>query len=99
VANPLWPLEELHDLRDPLFVADPKFTPFNIEALGCVSQTSDVPSVESPFYRFKREFPIPKLVTGLAWRYFPHINAITAPEGEFVPLDLSCLSKRQTSNV
>ena len=34
-GNPLWPLEELHDLRNPRFVADPEFTPFDIDALGC----------------------------------------------------------------
>jgi hypothetical protein len=99
LANPLWPLEELRDLRDPPFVADPEFAPFKIEALRYDSQTSDVSSIESPFYRFKREFPIPKLVTGLPWRYLPHIDAITAPEGDFVPLDLSWLSKGQASNV
>ena len=32
LANPLWPLEELHDLRNPPFVADPEFTPFDIYA-------------------------------------------------------------------
>ena len=45
LANPLWPLEELRDLRDPLSIADPEFAPLNIEALGCDSQTSDVSSV------------------------------------------------------
>jgi hypothetical protein len=103
MANPLWALEELRDLRDPLFVADPEFTPFKIEALGSESETSDVSSVdarqfrspvESPFYRFKREFPIPELVTGLPWRYFRHISPATVPEGEFIPLHLSCLSRK-----
>jgi hypothetical protein len=34
-GNPLWPLEELYDLRNPPFVADPEFTPFDVHALGC----------------------------------------------------------------
>jgi hypothetical protein len=34
-ANLLWTLEELHDLRNPQYVADPEFTPFKIDALGC----------------------------------------------------------------
>ena len=29
-SNPLWPLEELCDLRNPPFVADPEFTPFDV---------------------------------------------------------------------
>jgi len=94
VANPLWALEELRDLRDPLFVADPEFTPFKIEALGSESETADVssvdarqfrPPVESPFYRVEREFPIPELVAGLPWRYIRHISPATVPEGEFIP--------------
>jgi hypothetical protein len=103
VANPLWALEELRDLRDPLFVADPEFTPFKIEALGSESETADVSSVdarqfrspvESPFYRFEREFPIPELVAGLPWRYLQHTSPASAPENEFIPLHLSCLSRK-----
>ena len=101
LANPLWPLEELRDLRDPLFAADPEFTPFDIEALGRDSQTSDVflvhagqllSPVKSPLYQFEREFPIPKLVTGLPWRYAQHITPPVVPEGEFLPLDLSFIT-------
>ena len=101
LANPLWPLEELRDLRDPLFAADPEFTPFDIEALRRDSQTSDVflvhagqllSPVKSPLYQFEREFPIPKLVTGLPWRYAQHITPPVVPEGEFLPLDLSFIT-------
>jgi hypothetical protein len=103
LANPLWALEELRDLRDPLFVADPEFTHFKIEALGSESETADVSSVdarqfrlpaESPFYRFEREFPIPELVAGLPWRYLRHASPAIVPEGEFIPLHLSCLSRK-----
>jgi hypothetical protein len=34
-GNPLWPLEELRNLRNPPVVADPEFTPLAIDALGC----------------------------------------------------------------
>jgi hypothetical protein len=34
-GNPLWPLEELYDLRNPPFIGDPEFTPFDIHVLGC----------------------------------------------------------------
>jgi hypothetical protein len=102
LANPLWPLEELSDLRDPLFVADPEFAPFNIEALGRDSETSGLSSVDagqlrspvkSPCYRFKRELPIPELVTGLPWRHAQHISPPVVPEGNFLPLDFSCISR------
>jgi hypothetical protein len=33
-GNPLWPLEELRNLRNPPFVADPEFAPVVIGALG-----------------------------------------------------------------
>ena len=38
-GNPLWPLEELHDLHKPPFVAEPEFTPFDIDALRCNPQS------------------------------------------------------------
>jgi hypothetical protein len=37
VANPLWPLEELRDLGDPPFVADPEFTRFDASAAASAS--------------------------------------------------------------
>lgn len=97
LANPLWPLEELRDLRDPLFVADPEFTPVDIEGLGRDPQNPDVSPIQlrspvkSQFCRFNRKFPIPELVTCLPWRH-AHITPPVVPEGELVPLDLSCIS-------
>ena len=82
-ANPLWTLEELRNLRIPPFVADPEFTPFEIDALGCDPQS--VPALLS------REFPIPPLVGGLPWRYAENIKRPVVPEAEFAPLDLSCI--------
>ncbi len=103
LANPLWPLEELRDLRDPPFVADPEFTSFNIDALGCDSQNStvlcaDVRQFRSPenshFHGFRREFPIPQLVTGLPWRFTQQTERPVVPEREFAPLDLSYISRQ-----
>jgi hypothetical protein len=37
-GDPLWPLEELHDLHKPPFVAEPEFTPFDIDALLLFAQ-------------------------------------------------------------
>ena len=100
-ANPLWPLQELYDLRDPPFVADPEFIPFDIDALRCdpknaPASPSDVTRVWVPQRQhlrpFQKEFPTPKLVSGLPWRYASQINLPIVPEGEFPPLDLSCIS-------
>jgi hypothetical protein len=34
VANPLWPLDELRDLRNLPFGPDPEYSPLDIRALG-----------------------------------------------------------------
>ena len=82
MANPLWPLEELRDLGDPPFVADPEFTPFDIDAL----RPHDGSAFASPS---KTQFPIPRLVSGLPWRFAESILSPIVPDGEFAPLDLS----------
>jgi len=43
VGNPLWPLEALRELRNPPFVADAEFTPFDIDALGCDPKSDALP--------------------------------------------------------
>ena len=97
-ANPLWTLEELHGLRHPPFVADPEFTPFDIDALGAdLPNASASPSgsaqVRSPkrrhFCTVRGEFAIPHLVAGLPWRFAQHLEGPVVPEAEFAPLDLS----------
>jgi len=97
-ANPLWTLEELHGLRHPPFVADPEFTPFDIEALGedlqnASTSPSDSTQVRPPkrrhFYAVRGEFAIPHLVAGLPWRFAQHLKGPVVPEAEFAPLDLS----------
>jgi hypothetical protein len=89
-ANPLWTLEELRNLHDPPFVADPEFTPFEIDALGCAPQNrpgiaSDPPQVRPSkhprLHAVRREFPIPPLVGGLPWRYAEYImGSVVAPK-------------------
>jgi hypothetical protein len=100
VANPLWTLEELRNLRNPPFVADPEFTPFDIDALGrdpksvptLLSESTQVrPSKHRRLHTVGRGFPIPPLVGGLPWRYAENIKRPVVPESEFAPLDLSCI--------
>jgi hypothetical protein len=102
-GNPLWPLEELYDLRNPPFVADPEFTPFDIHALGCDPKSAPAspsdptqvrPSKHRHLYTVRREFPIPQLVAGLPWRFAQHIRRSVVPEAEFAPLDLSYISRQ-----
>ena len=93
LANPLWPLQELHDLRNPPFVADPEFTPLDLDALGCDPKSAPASPKHRRLYTFRREFPIPRLVTGLPWRYSQYINSPVVPEGEFPPLNLSYISR------
>jgi hypothetical protein len=101
-GNPLWPLEELHDLHKPPFVAEPEFTPFDIDALTCNPQSGpalpgDRVQVRPPKHRrsciVRREFPIPQLVAGLPWRFAQHIQRPVVPEAEFAPLDLPYISR------
>ncbi len=93
-GNPLWPLEELHDLDKPPFVADPEFTAFKIDALpqGDPALPGDAMQVRASKHRrsriFQREYPIPELVAGLPWRFVPHVARPIVPEVEFAPLDL-----------
>ena len=101
-ANPLWTLEKLHDLHNPPFVADPEFTPFEIDALRCdpknaLTSPSDPtqvrPSKHQRLQTVRREFPIPQMVGGLPWRYAEHIKRPIVPEAEFAPLDLRYIER------
>ena len=100
--NPLWTLEVLHDLRNPPFVAEPEFTPFEIDALGCYPKSAPAspsdstqvrPSKHRRLYTIRREFPIAQLVGGLPWRYAEHIKRPIVPEAEFALLDLSYIGR------
>src|SRR5260221_7774363 len=103
-GNPLWPLEELYDLRNPPFVADPEFTPFDVHALGsdpknALASPSDPgqvpPSEHGCSHTVRRKFPIPQLVAGLPWRFAEHIRGPVVPEAEFAPLDLSYIGQQR----
>ena len=96
LANPLWPLEELRDLGDPPFVADPEFTRFDFNALGRddFPRVSLSPSKTTRFHLsepgelFKAEFPIPPLVAGLPWRFAKEMPSPVLPDPDFAPFDL-----------
>jgi hypothetical protein len=94
-ANPLWPLEELRDLCDPPFVADPEFTRFDIDALGSQDRRVSAPTLgrgSGQLRSFTTKFPIPPLVLGLPWRFAQHIATPVVPDAEFAPLKLSLLA-------
>jgi hypothetical protein len=102
-GNPLWPLEELHNLYEPRFVADPEFTPLAVGALTC--ETEDIPASVSDGVQIGpsrlrhhsmgiREFPIPRLVGGMPWRFRDQSGCPIVPEAEFVPLDISAFGRR-----
>jgi hypothetical protein len=101
VANPLWPLEELRDLGDPPFVADPEFTRFDLSALGgddcpCASLSSSKATrchLSKREKLFKAEFPIPPLVAGLPWRFIQGMQCPVLPDPDFAPFDL-CFIER-----
>lgn len=94
-ANPFWTLEELRGLHHPPFVADPEFTPFDIDALEAPPQSVPArgrPSKRGRLYSVRRAFPIPHLVAGLPWRFVPHLKGPVVPETDLVPLNLSYIS-------
>jgi hypothetical protein len=94
-ANPIWPLAELRDLHDPSFVPDPEFIRFDLNALsgGDYPRTS-LSSKEGPGSSLERgrflhaEFPIPRLVTGLPWRFAKDTTTPVVPDPAFVPFEL-----------
>jgi hypothetical protein len=102
VANPLWPLEELRDLSDPPFVADPAFTQFDLNALGgddCRSASlSSSKATRCHLSKrgkvLKAEFQIPPLVAGLPWRFAKDMQCPVLPDPDFAPLDLCYIPGR-----
>ena len=102
VANPLWPLEELHRLRKPPFVPDPEFTTLDTETLaGEVKRSqrsqSDLSYIcPRPWRRFwngQQAFPIPKAVSGLPWRFALYTETPVVPEIDLARIDLSEFSR------
>jgi hypothetical protein len=101
IANPLWPLEELRDLGDPPFVADPEFTRFDLSPLGgdgrgyASLSSSKATRCHLPKRGklFKAGFPIPPLVAGLPWRFAKDMQCPVLPDPDFAPFDL-CFIER-----
>ena len=90
-GNPLWPLEELGNVRNPLFVADPEFLPCDIDALD--RQKTPVLPDDAVQLRLSKHVcqhgvPLPHLVLGLPWRFTGDTERPIVPETDFVPLDL-----------
>jgi hypothetical protein len=102
VANPLWPLEELRDLRDAPFVADPVFAQFDLNALGgddcrgASSSSSKAPRchLSKRGRLVKAEFPIPALVAGLPWRFAKGMQRPVLPDPDFASFDLCYIPRR-----
>jgi hypothetical protein len=97
-GNPLWPLEELRNLRNPTVVADTEFTPLVIDALGSQAKGAFASvlgssQVKTPVGRRsfvgRKEFRIPHLVSGMPWRFREQTGSRIVPDPEFAPLDLS----------
>jgi hypothetical protein len=102
-GNPLWPLEELHNLRQRRFVADSEFTPL---ALGALRDEAEAALASGPDggqtglsgskHRSMGvwEFPVPPLLGGIPWRFRDQSGCPIVPETEFVRLDTSAFGRR-----
>lgn len=98
-GNPLWPLAELRDLDNPCFVPDPDFIRFDPNALSgndcehSSSKEASRNSLERGRF-FHAEFPIPRLVTGLPWRFAKDTTTPVVPDPTFVPFQPALLTER-----
>jgi hypothetical protein len=103
-ANPLWTLEELHDLRHPPFVADTEFARFDLDALvhndsqraSLLSSKATRHPVSERGKRFKAAFPVPPLVAGLPWRFVKDTQRPVFPDPLFAPFDLRYIDRGLT---
>jgi hypothetical protein len=102
--NPLWALEELRNLRNPPFIADPEFVAFEIGALGDKRQSAP-PSPNDPAqprplkHLCKYGVPLPHLIAGLPWRCARGTEGPIVSETDFVPLDFSLIGDRDLREV
>ena len=93
-GNPLWPLEELRDLRNPPFVADPEFVPCDMGAFNRrkpPASPNDPAELRSSKHLCQHGIRLPHLVAGLPWRFARDTERPIVPETDFVPLDLISL--------
>jgi hypothetical protein len=101
-GNPLWPLEELRNLRTPPVVAEAELTPLAIDALGGKAKEAFASALDGTQVKWRvgrysfverTEFRIPLLVGGMPWRFRGQSGCRIVPDPEFVPLDHSFLSR------
>ena len=93
-GNPLWPLEELRDLSNQPFVADPEFVPCDIDALErrkAAASPSGPEQLAPSKHLCQHGIRLPHLVAGLPWRFARDAERAIVPETDFVPLDLISL--------
>jgi hypothetical protein len=100
-GNPLWPLAELRDLHDPSFVPDPEFIRFDLNALSashCQRPSLSAKEASRSSLGHGRllhaECSIPRLVTGLPWRFAKDTKPLVVPDPAFVPFELALLTER-----
>jgi hypothetical protein len=90
-GNPLWPLEELRNVRNPRLVADPEFLPCDIDAVDrrkAPASPNDAVHLRPSKHVCQRGIPLPHLVVGLPWRFTGDTERPIVAETDFVPLDL-----------
>jgi len=90
-GNPLWPLEELRNVCNPPFVADPEFVPCDIDTLDrrkAPASPNDPVQLRPSKHLCQHGVPLPHLVAGLPWRFAGDAKRPIVPETDFVPLDL-----------
>jgi hypothetical protein len=101
LADLLWPLQRLLNLRNPPFVPEPEFTRFDINPLrsehgiarGLLNpSTHQYPLTRERFFRVN--YPIPRMVSGLPWRFAKRMDTPVVPDPEFARLDLSNIARR-----
>jgi hypothetical protein len=88
-ANPLWPLAELGDLGKPRLIADPEFTSFDLTVLDRRNRWTPAKG-PAP----KAEFPIPRLVSGLPWRFAKDATTPVVPDPDFAPFQLGYIAAK-----
>jgi len=93
-GNPLWALEELGDLSNPPFVADPEFVPCDIYALDrrkTPASPNNPEQLRLSRHLCQHGIRLPHLVSGLPFRFARDTEQPIVPEADFVPLDLISL--------
>jgi hypothetical protein len=97
-TNPLWPLQKLRNHRNPPFVPEPAFTRFDLNPLRSERQTPrgllNLSTQLTCERFFKVNYPLPRMVSGLPWRFAKSTDYPVVPDPEFARLDLSNIARR-----